>query len=575
MIFGHYLTVQPWTPSFRSHNHVVSQVIGWIRLPKLPARYYHKSIIRSIGGVFGEVIKVDYNTDSGDCGKFARIAVIIDLTKPLVSKIMVDGELIFVEYEGLPSICYDCGMYGHLQASCPAKTTLISGGKPDSSANGVTNAPIPVQPERETSDFGAWMQVQRRRRTYDRGGKTNSASGDKKVVNGSRYEVLGDVIEEEKHQASEYSPDNFSLNNEIIPRNAKVNGKKGQKKSDTGIKQKEITLQGKKQESLPNSQGYVAKHTNTSLDPNSNSVVRIDDPRHSRMKQTDKGIKDGPSNSRAQPTNTNGNDARARARGTKISSGVSIQHLGAKPNSDGAEPSIRSMKEFAKGPSSDHFKFLAPWLTHPEFQEIIKRIWSSGTDLLSCIDSFKEEIQRWNSETFGGIGHRKRRLFRRLNGIQRKIELHPDVHHGFLIDLETSLREDLENVCFQEELLWLQKSTSDWVCLGDRNTSFYHLKALMRRKHNHVSQLKLSDGSWLSNEDQLSNFARQFFSNLYSLEDPNFTPLSLHGAFSKLKNHHLLWMERSLTIDEIHHSLFEMKPLKSPGHRIGPSRDRP
>ncbi|KAI9113316.1 hypothetical protein K1719_015841 [Acacia pycnantha] len=347
-------------------------------------------------------------------------------------------------------------------------------------------------------------------------------------------------------------------------------------------------------------------------DPNSNSVVRIDDPRHSRMKQTDKGIKDGPSNSRAQPTNTNGNDPRARARGTKISSGVSIQHLGAKPNSDGAGPSIRSMKEFAKeprisgnkaasvirklgfqnshrveasgfsvaygfyglpslgsvqlaGPSSDHFKFLAPWLTHPEFQEIIKRIWSSGTDLLSCIDSFKEEIQRWNSETFGGIGHRKRRLFRRLNGIQRKIELHPDVHHGFLIDLETSLREDLENVCFQEELLWLQKSTSDWVCLGDRNTSFYHLKALMRRKHNHVSQLKLSDGSWLSNEDQLSNFARQFFSNLYSLEDPNFTPLSLHGAFSKLKNHHLLWMERSLTIDEIHHSLFEMKPLKSPG----------
>ncbi|KAI9086215.1 hypothetical protein K1719_031669 [Acacia pycnantha] len=58
MIFGHYLTVQPWTPSFRPQDHVVNQVIGWIRLPKLPARYYHKSIIRSIGAVFGDVVRV-------------------------------------------------------------------------------------------------------------------------------------------------------------------------------------------------------------------------------------------------------------------------------------------------------------------------------------------------------------------------------------------------------------------------------------------------------------------------------------------------------------------------------------
>ncbi|KAI9071883.1 hypothetical protein K1719_046156 [Acacia pycnantha] len=107
--------------AFRPQDHVVNQVIGWIRLPKLPVRYYHKSIIRSIGGVFGEVIKVDYNTDSGDHGKFARIAVVIDLTKPLISKIQVDGELIYVEYEGLPSICFECGRYGHLQGSCPTK----------------------------------------------------------------------------------------------------------------------------------------------------------------------------------------------------------------------------------------------------------------------------------------------------------------------------------------------------------------------------------------------------------------------------------------------------------------------
>ena len=118
VIYGHYLLVQPRTPSFKTHEHVINQVMGWVRLPKLPARYYHKSIIRSIGSVFGEVIKVDYNTDSGDRGKFARFAVNIDLTKPLIPKIQVDGEIIFVEYEGLPTICFNCGRYGHLQDSC-------------------------------------------------------------------------------------------------------------------------------------------------------------------------------------------------------------------------------------------------------------------------------------------------------------------------------------------------------------------------------------------------------------------------------------------------------------------------
>ena len=127
-------------------------------------------------------------------------------------------------------------------------------------------------------------------------------------------------------------------------------------------------------------------------------------------------------------------------------------------------------------PTDDHFKFLAPWLTHPGFHDIVHRIWSSGADLISCIDTFKREIQVWNSKTFGGIGHRKRKLFRRLNGIQFKIELRPDARHNFLKDLEVSLREDLENVCFQEELLWLQKSSSDAICLGDRNTSYYHTK---------------------------------------------------------------------------------------------------
>ena len=119
VIFGHCLSVQPWTPSFNPHHHSVSRIVTWVRLPNLPARYYQHDVITSIGNVFGEVIKIDYITASGDRGRFARLAIALDLTKPLTPKIQVDGETIYIEYEGLPSICFACGRYGHSQEVCP------------------------------------------------------------------------------------------------------------------------------------------------------------------------------------------------------------------------------------------------------------------------------------------------------------------------------------------------------------------------------------------------------------------------------------------------------------------------
>lgn len=52
-------------------------------------------------------------------GRFARVCVEIDLTKPLVAKFWLDKRWYSVEYEGLHLICYKCGRYGHGLKSCP------------------------------------------------------------------------------------------------------------------------------------------------------------------------------------------------------------------------------------------------------------------------------------------------------------------------------------------------------------------------------------------------------------------------------------------------------------------------
>ncbi|KAI9121889.1 hypothetical protein K1719_007279 [Acacia pycnantha] len=69
------------------------------------------------------------------------------------------------------------------------------------------------------------------------------------------------------------------------------------------------------------------------------------------------------------------------------------------------------------------------------------------------------------------------------HGIQKRVE-------DSLHELDESLQSDYEEVCFQEELLWIQRSSFDWLCLGDCNTCFHHTKALKKRNRNRMTQLK-------------------------------------------------------------------------------------
>ncbi|MBA0692716.1 hypothetical protein Goari_010253, partial [Gossypium aridum] len=62
------------------------------------ARVY-RDLLKAIGSTIGHVIKIDYNTENGTKGKFAHMALNVDLNKPLISKIFIDGKIQSVEYE--------------------------------------------------------------------------------------------------------------------------------------------------------------------------------------------------------------------------------------------------------------------------------------------------------------------------------------------------------------------------------------------------------------------------------------------------------------------------------------------
>ena len=109
----------------------------------MPVHYYNKNLLHSLGNLVGKTVKIDVNTSSVQRGKFARVVVTLDLAKPLVPKIWLDGSWQRIEYEGLPKICFTCGRVGHSSASCSLKVDDSMGGKEGTSSNDIPNDGLP------------------------------------------------------------------------------------------------------------------------------------------------------------------------------------------------------------------------------------------------------------------------------------------------------------------------------------------------------------------------------------------------------------------------------------------------
>ncbi|XP_021721322.1 uncharacterized protein LOC110688870 [Chenopodium quinoa] len=55
---------------------------------------------------------------------------------------------------------------------------------------------------------------------------------------------------------------------------------------------------------------------------------------------------------------------------------------------------------------------------------------------------------------------------------------------------------------------------------GDKNTAYFHRKASRRRKMNRIYGLLNNDGVWREDEEQICNIVAEYFSNLFSSDNP-------------------------------------------------------
>ncbi|MBA0761296.1 hypothetical protein Gotri_023967 [Gossypium trilobum] len=149
VIFGQYLTVRLWSKDFSTSQSKVDTQLVWVRLPGLPEGFYSDFLIRAIGQLLGQVVKLDAHTNSARKGRFARLV---------------------------------CGMYGHNTDFCLGKKAPLLEGESVVDRKVADKLVIPKRTEEE--DFIPCILVERRQRRQGRRGSRFVA------LNGCQDDVL-------------------------------------------------------------------------------------------------------------------------------------------------------------------------------------------------------------------------------------------------------------------------------------------------------------------------------------------------------------------------------------------------
>ena len=155
------------------------------------------------------------------------------------------------------------------------------------------------------------------------------------------------------------------------------------------------------------------------------------------------------------------------------------------------------------------------------FDYFVRQCWDSTERVTEVLTKQVDHLSDRNKNVFGNLFHNKRHLCRRLGGIQKRIK-EGGPHH--LLKLEKNLQHQLDEVLDQIELYWFQKSRMEYIRDGDRNTRFFHLSTVVRRRTNRIKGLLNSARVWVTDPDDLQALVTKYYKKLFT-EDDDVTPV--------------------------------------------------
>ncbi|XP_073015397.1 uncharacterized protein [Primulina eburnea] len=748
MVLDHYLIVKEWSPNFDPRSDSTEKLLVWVRFPCLPIEYYDQEFLMKIGNKIGRPIRVDQATSMVSRGKFARMCVEVDITKPLLAKFKLRRRVRKIEYEGIHLICFDCGVYGHRQGECNGKEAAkntdnameeVRGERRESSGDPDDHKRKALIPAEITENFGPWMMVARSSRKFDKNRKGRTEGYGKLPNNNfyenpqqnqnhtsqSMFEVLGQDINADMDLGlNEEGPDKLDIDQSLVTKldgkgrrpnvqtnlkedqwlakegghnfntekqNHNLNHKKGGEKKPRGneascssggtcvwncqgaasvewnralkdmIKRLnprilgllEPRVSGAHADDICKKMGYknwlrveavgfsggiwifwqeeimleaiythpqfVLARVETSNSSPWNLSIVYGSPNATLRKKlwedlmADKlniigpwmSIGDYNCTISDQETSYNRGSDQSRSagmtdwmfeqglidlgfvgptftwtrglnsttfKGARLDRGVcnmdwrelfpeaTVTHI--PPIQSDHTPLLVKLRNTKTNIKKGIFRFQAAWLTHCKFKDLIHHKWEAGKTLCDNVTTMAHVLPEWNLSTFGNIHKKKKNLLARIEGIQRILCNQP---RHTILKLARKLRQELDKVLEQEELLWYQKSREDWIFLGDRNTKFYHASTTIRKSRNKIEALKTDNGEWITDEEKLKSTIQNYYSTLFQSDHTcNLTSLE-RGVFPPLADSKSRALYAPFSSEEVKQALDDMAPFKAPG----------
>ncbi|XP_028051338.1 uncharacterized protein LOC114255988 [Camellia sinensis] len=205
---------------------------------------------------------------------------------------------------------------------------------------------------------------------------------------------------------------------------------------------------------------------------------------------------------------------------------------------------------------------MAAWISYIDFQSVVESNWvNSLPSLMDKLEKLACKASEWNKDKFGNIFRNKRWLLGRIEGIQKPKNYN---YSNNLHLLEMDLIEQYNKILYQEEPLWFQKSRSNWITQGDRNTKFFHLSTLTKRRKCKIKTLKNESGIWINNivalKSMIFDYFVEHFQSTPTIQLDHWNNLTL-DVIRQEDNDEL---SREITRNEIWRAVKNIKAFKAP-----------
>lgn len=240
---------------------------------------------------------------------------------------------------------------------------------------------------------------------------------------------------------------------------------------------------------------------------------------------------------------------------------ASVDHL-TSSRSDHCPLLLRLHGVDAPRPGGRTQRYELMWDRSAALPEIVSNAWEKAAptgsleSVSASLSSVMDDLKAWSKCEFGHV-------LKELEEIRQEL---------CVLEASGADRAVLKQKCdrmdellYREEMMWLQCSRIAWLKEGDRNTRYFHQKAVWRARKNHIKKLNRQDGVWCTVPSDMERMANSYFWEVYT-KDPTLDPatvLDLLGVkVSQELNDELC---REFTEKEVPDALFQMGPLKALG----------